>query len=260
MKFKALTSAENEKIKLYRKLCSDKKARRSLELFPLEGARLIRDAAAEKGELTLVFVTEKFGEEPEKLAKIYGSENIYIITEELAAKMSDTSTPQGIFAVCKTPSVHGNFTEIIPGGRYIILDNLQDPGNMGTILRTADSLGIDGIACCNCCDLFSPKTVRSAMGSLLRVRTMCGEFEKITEMFRKADIPIFSAVTDDDAQDIKKCDFSRGGAVIIGNEGSGIPKEHITGKRITIRMHGTVDSLNAAMAAGIMMWVLEAGN
>ncbi|MDE7294511.1 MAG: RNA methyltransferase [Oscillospiraceae bacterium] len=258
MGFKILTSAENEKIKLYRKLCSDKKARRSLGLFPLEGARLIRDAAAEKGGLKLVFATEKYAGELESLAEIYGSENIYMITEELAAKISDTRTPQGIFAVCAVPAVHGKFTEIIPNGRYIILDNLQDPGNMGTILRTADSLGIDGIACCNCCDLFSPKTVRGTMGSLLRVRTMCGEFEEISEMFRRAGLPIFSAVIDGDAEDIKNCDFSRGGAVIIGNEGSGIPREHITGKRITIKMHGNINSLNAAMAAGIIMWVLEA--
>lgn len=258
MKFKALTSAENEKIKLYRKLCSDKKARRNSGLFPLEGARLIRDAAAERGELTLIFATEKYTGELENLAEIYGSENIYLISGELAARISDTRTPQGIFAVCRTPSVHGEFTGIVPGGRYIILDNLQDPGNMGTILRTADSLGIDGIACCNCCDLFSPKTVRGTMGSLLRVRTVCGEFEEITEMFRRADIPIFSAVTGSDAEDIRNCDFSRGGAVIIGNEGSGIPEEHITGKKITIKMHGNINSLNAAMAAGIIMWVLEA--
>lgn len=257
MDFMPLTSGENEKIKLYRRLCTDKRTRRDTGLFPLEGARLIKDAADERGELALILATEKYRDTLGELAEIYGGKNIYLITGELAAKISDTDTPQGIFAVCGRPAAHGKFTEVKPNGRYIILDSLRDPGNMGTILRTADSLGIDGVACCSCCDLFSPKTVRSAMGSLLRVKTMCGGFEEVTEMFREADIPIFSAVTDSDAEDIRKCDFSGGGAVIIGNEGSGIPREHITGRRITVKMQGNANSLNAAMAAGIIMWVLK---
>ncbi|MCM1577999.1 MAG: RNA methyltransferase [Ruminococcus sp.] len=258
MEFNVLTSAENEKIKLYRKLCGDKKLRKSLGLFPMEGVRLIRDAAGENGDISLLLATSEYKSEMEEIAEKYGGGKVYEITDELAAKISDTVTPQGIFALCSFPAVHGRFTPAA-GGRYLILDNLQDPGNMGTVLRTADALGTDGIVCCSCCDLFSPKTVRSAMGSLLRVKTMCCGFEEAREMFADAGVPLFSAVVDGGAWDIRDCDFSGGGAVIIGNEGNGIPPEHITGKKITVKMKGNANSLNAAMAAGIVMWQLEAG-
>lgn len=251
-----LSSGDNEKIKLYRRLCSDKKVRRETGLFPLEGARLVSDGAALGADYRYIFATaEALEKYPGCIPADRYGDRLYRISPELAAKISDTGSPQGIFAVCGIPDVHGIFREIRPRGRYIILDGLQDPGNMGTVIRTADALGIDGVAACGCCDIFSPKAVRSAMGALLRVRTMCGGFEETVKLFSEAGIPIFSAVVGE-AQDIKECGFSRGGAVIIGNEGSGIPGGHITGLPVTIKMRGNANSLNAAMAAGIIMWEL----
>lgn len=251
-----LSSGDNEKIKLYRRLCSDKKTRRETGLFPLEGARLVSDGAALGADYRYVFATEEALEKyPGCIPEDRYGDRLYCISPELAAKISDTGTPQGIFAVCGIPHTHGKFSELHEGGRYIILDGLQDPGNMGTVIRTADALGIDGVAACGCCDIFSPKAVRSAMGSVLRMRTMCGGFEETAEMFLEGGIPIFSAVVGE-AEDIKGISFSRGGAVIIGNEGSGIPEGHIFGQRITVKMRGSTNSLNAAMAAGIIMWEL----
>lgn len=94
-----------------------------------------------------------------------------MISDELAASLSDTQMSQGIFAICRMPKSDNaaQYAEMKSGGKYIILDNIQDPGNMGTMLRTADACGIDAIITCNCCDVYNPKTVRSAMGSLMRV-------------------------------------------------------------------------------------------
>lgn len=94
-----------------------------------------------------------------------------MISDELAASLSDTQMSQGIFAICRMPKSDNaaQYAEMKSGGKYIILDNIQDPGNMGTMLRTADACGIDAIITCNCCDVYNSKTVRSAMGSLMRV-------------------------------------------------------------------------------------------
>lgn len=263
--FTYISSAENEKIKLYRRLSADKKLRRKEQLFVIEGARLISDAAAEAIELRCIFVTDaaasKYSEALELLTERYPKKIFYKISDDLAGVLSDTQMPQGLFAVCKIPSLDKSeaYDKIKQRGRYLILDNIQDPGNMGTMLRTADACGIDAVVTCNCCDIYNPKTVRSAMGSLMRVTVIDDNIENAVCAFKSADIPVFAAVIDSTAVSLTECSFAQGGAVIIGNEGSGIPKEHsaLADVLLTIKMHGTINSLNAAMAAGIIMWELS---
>ena len=127
---------------------------------------------------------------------------------------------------------------------------------MGTIIRTADAIGIDGIICTGCCDIYNPKTVRSTMGSLMRTNiSVCSEDDAFTAL-HEAKILTCAAVVDSSAVSLTECDFSKGAAVFIGNEGNGLSPE--TADRcdikMTIRMHGRANSLNAAMAAGIIMW------
>ena len=214
--FTFISSADNEKIKLYKRLSADKKLRRKEQLFTVEGARLTADAAAEAIEL---------------------------------------------HCVCRMPKSDNaaQYAEMKSGGKYIILDNIQDPGNMGTMLRTADACGIDAIITCNCCDVYNPKTVRSAMGSLMRVNIIDDDIGNAVLNLKNAGIAVYAAVIDSSAVSLTECDFSKGGAVMIGNEGNGLPREHsaLADVPLTIKMHGTINSLNAAMAAGIIMWELS---
>ncbi len=256
-----ITSKDNPNIKLYMKLLSGKKYRRENGMFILEGVRLVDDAVKENAELHSVFVTESY---LEKLAQHSEALNFpedvkcFEISDEIGEKMSATDTPQGVFAICKCIEKPPVSDIVKNGGKYLLLHSLQDPGNLGTIIRTADAVGVDAVFLADCCDLYNPKVVRSTMGSLFRMSISETKTEEIFRVFAENNVPTYAAVIDSDAVSLTDCDFSGGGAVLIGNEGNGLPKE-ISGmctERITIRMQGNVNSLNAAMAAGIIMWEL----
>lgn len=252
-----ITSRDNPNIKLYRKLVSGRKYRRETGMFPLEGVRLITDAAKENAELHAVFVTESCAEKMQGEAVDFS--DAFLISEELAGHMADTDNSQGIFAICKYPGRLPPADVIKGGGRYIVLHRLQDPGNLGTVIRTADAVGVDGVFLAECCELYNPKTVRATMGSLFRVNISETALEEVFPLFERRGVPTFAAVVEGDAVSLTDCDFSRGGAVLIGNEGNGLPDE-VSGRcgtKMTIKMRGSINSLNAAMAAGIIMWELE---
>lgn len=253
-----ITSKDNPNIRLYRHLSESRKFRREKGLFVLEGVRLISDAIRESAALTSVFVTE---EAAEKLGidNLTADTEVYVISRELKEKMSDTGNSQGAFAICRIPDKPAVSDTIKPGGRYVLLHSVQDPGNLGTIIRTADAVGIDAVFLCGCCDLYNPKAVRSTMGSIFRLNVPEVPFDEVFPLFGKNGIATYAAVIDGDAASLRSCDFSGGAAVLIGNEGNGLPKEvaEMCEKRLTIKMRGNVNSLNAAMAAGIIMWELE---
>lgn len=267
-----ITSSENPNIKLYRKLAGGKKYRRESGLFTLEGTRLVADAIAENAKLQTVFVTESCLEKisrgetavpREALEFPAGSEGkaeteVFLISDGIGEKMSSTDNSQGIFAVCGCLDKPPVSDTIKSGGKYILLHKVQDPGNLGTIIRTADAMGVDAVFLAECCDLYNPKTVRSTMGSLFRMNVYEVGFDEVFPLFGQRCVPSFAAVIDSDAVSLTDCDFSRGGVVLIGNEGNGLPKEvsEMCGHRLTVKMHGSVNSLNAAMAAGIIMWEL----
>lgn len=255
-----ITSKDNPNIKLYRKLLTGKKYRRETGLFPLEGIRLISDAIKENAELHSVFVTEDCTDRLSQQSEALNFPETFIISRELAENMADTDSTQGIFAICKTLDKL-NFSDTIRiGGRYILLHSVQDPGNLGTIIRTADAMGVDAVFLSECCDLYNPKVIRSTMGSIFRVSVSEVHFNEVFPMFEQKGVPTFAAVIDSDAVSLTDCDFSNGGTVLIGNEGNGLPQEisDMCSVKTTIKMHGSVNSLNAAMAAGIIMWELTA--
>lgn len=257
-----IISKDNSNVKLYQKLVTSKKARDEHNMFTLEGVRLIYEAITENLELHCVFVaesvSEKYGEALNLLEEKNMSSKIFYISDEISKKLSDTINPQGIYAICKKLDKLFSADTIINNGKYIILNNLQDPGNIGTIIRTADAVGIDGIVLTdNCCDIYNPKVIRSTMGSIFRMNlwNIC-ETEQVINIFKNKNIMTFAAVIDTDAVSLTKCDFSGGTAVIIGNEGNGLPKQisNLCDIKLTIKMNGNINSLNAAMASGIIMW------
>lgn len=254
-----ITSKDNPVIKLYQKLSSSKKERLEYGLFVLEGLRIVRDALSENSGISHIIVTsqaeEKFAGELLQ-ADLRDAKKI-VISNELGNRIASTDRTQGIFAICRIPvKAKPVFVE---NGKYIVLYGLQDPGNVGMIIRTADALGINGVFLCGSCDLYSPKVIRSTMGSVFRVKLYIeNDTDRLFDTLENAGVSTLASVIDRDAVPITDCGFSGANALFIGNEGSGLPPE-ISGrcsKRITIPMHGSVNSLNAAMAAGIMMWEL----
>ena len=130
----------------------------------------------------------------------------------------------------------------------------------GMILRTADALGLDGVIYSASCDIYSPKVVRATMGSLFRVPLCCvPEIEPVLAACRDAGVESCAAVVSGQAELVGQCLFRKGTAVVIGNEGNGLPEEVSAAcdRRVTIPMHGTIESLNAAMAAGIILWEVQ---
>jgi len=255
-----ITSKDNPVLKLYRKLSDSKKERLKYKMFVLEGLRIVRDALNEDSSLKHLILTQQAFEkyESEFSQADLNSTRLIVISNELGNRISQTEKTQGVFAVCSMPEK--NLLNLKCGKKYIVLINVQDPGNMGMIIRTADALGIDAIIVSECCDLYSPKVIRSTMGSIFRVKIYEEpDTDKIFSELSEKNIKSFAGVIDSDALNINNVNLSGGCAVFIGNEGNGLSRE-ISEKctqRVIIPMHGNINSLNAAMAAGILMWELK---
>ncbi len=255
-----ITSKDNPVVKLYQKLSSSKKERFQYGLFVLEGLRIVEDALREDSGIKNLILTKQAYEKYSHVlfqADLRNTRTV-VISNELGNKIASTDTTQGIFAICTIPVQKKiDFRE---NGRYIVLYGLQDPGNAGMIIRTADALGIDGVILSGCCDLYSPKVIRSTMGSVFRVDTMIeNDTENLFALLKNSSVETSASVIDKDAENISDCTFSGKQAVFIGNEGNGLPPEisQRCDRRVTIPMNGNINSLNAAMAAGILMWELK---
>lgn len=259
-----ITAKDNPAVKLYRKLSRSRKERMRERKFVLEGFRLVTDAVKSGAHLTHIFwTTDGYSRwEAEHVQVDWKETSCALLSNELGTEFAQTEHSQGVYAICKMPEQPYLEELIHPGGNYAILHQLQDPGNAGMILRTADALGIDGVIYSACCDIYSPKVVRATMGSLFRV-PLCTvtEIAPVLEVCREASIQTCAAVVGGDAQHVGRFVFHKGMAVVIGNEGNGLPSEVASActSRITIPMHGTIESLNAAMAAGIILWEMQRG-
>ncbi|MBE6851114.1 MAG: RNA methyltransferase [Ruminococcus sp.] len=254
-----ITAKDNPAIKHYRRLRDQKKARRTEGLFVIEGLRIVCDALSKTGCVQQVFVTdsawEKHGDAIEEHMQETGK--LLHISDAVGDVMTDTEHTQGVFAVCRIPERRPLADALRASGKYLVLCSLQDPGNMGMILRTADALGVDAILSVGSCELYSPKVVRATMGSVFRVPVYEeGDAAVLLQILHAKGIHSYAAVPASHAVKLTECSFSDGCAVWIGNEGNGLPADVIAAcdTAVTIPMRGGPESLNAAMAAGILMW------
>ncbi len=254
MEFKAISSKDNSLIKLVSSLQTSSKARRENGLFVLEGLRICDDALINGIQFDKLIVSEsaknKFATEIKNFGKF--SKECYVLTDSLFKKISDTTSPQGIIAVIK---IFENKTKIDANGRYIALENLADPSNLGAISRTAEALGVTGIILSdNSCDPYSPKVLRASMGTLLRMPLII--FNDFANDIKNSGLKSYSCVVESSAEDIKDINFKNGSVVIIGNEANGITEKTKSNSNclVTIKMSGKAESLNAAIAASIAMW------
>ena len=219
-----LTSKDNANIKNTVKLKKSAKFRRQSGFFIAEGLRVCYDAMLSNTQIDTLFVTEsameKFSEKYNELSDY--ANKTFVVSSALFSLMSDTETPQGFLCVIKTLDKTIQFDTIKNGGKFLALDNVQDPNNLGTILRSAEAFGVDGIIMSNdCCDIYSPKVVRGSMGAVFRLPfMMC---ESIADFLNEnKSINSYAAVVDSDAQKITDTVFSEPCVTVIGNEGNGL--------------------------------------
>lgn len=249
-----ITSKNNQLIKDTKKLLTSSKHRTSAGAFVLEGARLCFDVLNSVYRPEYLLITEKAAQKYEEkfnqLAAV--SKNAFYISEDVAAKLSQTENAQGIFAVCK---MHVS-QSAVSGKKIIALDHVQDPSNVGAIIRTAEALGIDSLILHNCCDIYNDKVLRASMGSVLRANlVLTADLQKTLEEL-KHEFRIYSTVPLIGAAKITDIDFTVPSVCVIGNEANGVAEniKSISDALITIPMLGRAESLNAGVAASITMW------
>lgn len=251
--FLKISSRDNALIKLVCGLQSSRKERKKNALFVLEGLRICYDAFENSIKFDKFIVSEtaakRLYDDIKKLSK--NAEKCYVLTDSLFEKISETDSPQGIIAVAKIPE---KTEKIDASGRYIGLENLSDPSNLGAVSRTAEALGVSGIILSgNSCDPYSPKALRASMGTLVRMPVFVTD--DLIETIKQNKLNPYACVVDSDAMPINKVEFKGGDILLIGNEANGLSSEiKAQSKPVTIPMSGKAESLNAAVAASIAMW------
>ncbi len=256
-----LSSRDNPLIRQVRELLGSARARRENRLFAIEGARLCADAARSGAAVTAFLYTRRAAEiyrsywEPVAAA----AQRRFEIPEALMKYVADTATPQGMLCVCAMLDNRPGLDTIEPHARYLALEDIQDPANLGTVIRTAEALGLSALLLSDgCCDPYNPKVLRGSMGGVFRLPLLpAGDLAHTAEILGRRGVRCFACVPQG-GEDLRRAGLSAGAVCLIGNEGRGLRPETAaacTG-RLTIPMGGRAESLNAAMAAGIVMWEL----
>ncbi len=257
-----ITSKDNRLVKEWRALNEQTRKRRKEGLFAIEGARLCGDALASGLTLTAVLYTAEARETYASVVEglIAAAAESAEITSSLAGAMADTNHPQGVFCIAKALDIRLSLDTINNMGRYGVLEDIQDPGNLGTMIRTAEAFGLDGLLLsAGCCDIVNPKVLRASMGGVFRLPlAVVEDLPAAITALQERGMTALACVVDADAEPIQSVDKTAGLLCVIGNEGNGLTAETVAvcRKRVTIPMAGRAESLNASMAAGIVMWEL----
>ena len=265
-----ISSSTNAQIKKIIQLNQKTKARRQEGLFVAEGKKMFLEAPADWMEK--IYISEGClaeGFSPDRKTADGRTVPVEVVTDGVFRQMSDTCTPQGILTLLRIPAYTLEDLEIrrepIPGadhtvhknGLYLVLEDLQDPGNLGTIFRTAEAAGATGIFLTEgCVDVTNPKVIRGTMGAVYRLPWYpVKNVKEAGALLASRRVECLAAALNGDA-DYDAVDYTGGCAFLIGNEGNGLTQEALdcTDRRIRIPMCGRTESLNAAMAAGILLY------
>ena len=250
------TGTGNKTVKLFANLNRSRTFREKNRAFAMEGCRLVLDAMQSGAKLRALLLTERAEAQYGDILRSAGTPaQTLLISEALAKEIADTETVQGVFAIAEMLPESAAFPQ--KGSRCMLLHCVQDPSNLGAVLRTAEAIGTDGIYLFQCCDLYNPKVIRGSMGALFRLPLLrLKDMDAFFAHCSAVSLPTCAAVVDRDAVPLGEFDFGGGAAVLIGNEGNGLPAE-ISSRcdvRMTIPMAPASNSLNAAMAAGLFLW------
>lgn len=254
-----ISSSQNQAVKEIKSL-KNRRDREEKGLFYVEGRRIVEEALKEGTDIKAVAVSEDFASDPrnagllEKLDK--PGIKVYLLTQKLFKEITDTETPQGILAVIGIRK-HELAHELDRKGLYVIMDSVRDPGNMGTIIRTADAAGFSGVILSKgCVDVYNSKVLRSTMGSVFHmpVYQACDVKETVSLM-KSNGISVYVSHLEGKVS-IFEADMSSGVAIAIGSEADGVSGElkSLADLLVRIPMPGKAESLNASVAAGIMIY------
>lgn len=252
-----ISSTSNSQIKNILQLQKKSKVREEQQAFVIEGIKMFEESR-DGGQLIKAYVSESFYQDIINRKPEYFLETPYeIVTDSVFKEMADTLTPQGIMAIVKKPEY--SLKDIIshPKANLVLLEDIRDPGNLGTIVRTAEGAGVTGIVLSKTSvDMYNPKVIRSTMGAIYRMPFVYAEdFLSTLKEIKNNQVSIYGAYLTA-AVSYDEIDYSGNCAILVGNEANGLSKEaaSLTDKNIIIPMEGKVESLNAAVAAAILMY------
>lgn len=245
-----IISRENPAVKRVIRLQKDGRFRQKEGCFVCEGEKLLREAAESGMEIRRLFLSRE-REDLWPLERFCA--DTVAVPEQLMAAMSDVEAPQGVLFLCGRPEKPARLLK----EAALILEDVRDPGNLGTALRTAEAFGIPVVLTGSCADLYHPKTIRATMGSIFRVKVSQIAREALWQQAEEQDLPLYAAALTADAEDIRKVDLSAAG-VVIGNEAKGVSREMMEHcrKNVIIPISGA-ESLNAGVASAIVMWEMR---
>ncbi len=253
-----ITSKDNPTYKSWIKLLK-KKYRDQTNLFLVEEVNLVEEAILNKADIQAIIVrADMIDHLPSRISCKIDEKNIYTLPKELFCKINTTEATRGVMAVVrKKVSTLEDLSSSARPHNFIVVDRIQDPGNLGAIIRTADAAGMAGVVMLpNTTDPFSPKTLRSSTGSIFRIPIVnVDSFDKIREYCKSQDVSLVVTCLKD-SEDLYSSNFNKPCAIVIGNEASGVSEEIIASAdtKIRIPMYGSVESLNASVAGAIVMY------
>ena len=246
-----IVSRKNPLLQQVRKLLSSRSTRQKEGLFAADGTKLLEEAIRYFPGLQTVILTD--GVEVESMPEHV---RVVRVPGDVMASISPMEAPQGALFVCKIPEK----AEFTPKPGMLILDGIQDPGNVGTIIRTADALDVPVVLLEGCADPYNWKTVRASMGAVFRTPTVMSDWASVHKACKEAHIPVGVTALSDRAVDIRSASVHEM-ALVIGSEGRGVRPEILEAadRELIIPMNPHCESLNAAIAAAIVMWQIRAG-
>jgi RNA methyltransferase, TrmH family len=247
---KYIQSSTNQQVKQWKKLLT-RKEREKTKTFIIEGFHLVEEALKSNADIETIIISDAVEMPP---SMDYGSVPIVTVSAEIAHSLADTETTQGIFAVCAQPSLINGHAET-----FLLIDSVQDPGNLGTMIRTADAAGIDVVIIGKgSVDIYNPKVLRSAQGSHFHLPVISDDLHVWIEDLSQQGTPVFGTALEN------ACTYNEvqsGGsfALLVGNEGNGVNPELLamTKQNLYIPIYGKSESLNVAVAAGILLRYLK---
>lgn len=260
MNWEKIASKDNKLIKHIGKLASSSKYRREQNAYVSEGVKQLREAIRDGAAIeTVIWAETDFRESSQEYAELIERLDSYecrkaVVPDALYSYISILENHFGPLFVCGIEPCAP-----LQKGGYIALDGVQDPGNIGTVIRTAEAFGVSGVILLEgCADVYQPKTVRAAMGSVFRERIYRMTADEMFDAAKELEMPVFVTALYEDSRDIGEADISDS-IVIIGSEGHGARRENIdrSGGSLFIPMSGKTESLNAAVAASIVMWEMR---
>ncbi len=249
-----IESVKNAKIKSVKKLHT-RKGREKLGSFLIEGEHLVEEAIEANVIINEIFVEESF-----QIPKKWELTNIpiYLVPDKVMKEVSETETPQGVAAVCEL--LGRKPLTVQEDGKYLLIDQVQDPGNLGTIIRTADSAGLSGVILgAGTVDVYNSKVIRSTQGSLFHLPVVKADLVEWVEKLQKDNIPIYGTALNENAKVYNRVPAQQSFALIVGNEGSGLSEQllKLTTDNLYIPIYGKAESLNVSIATGILLYHLR---